>query len=144
MTTSLALWDAVSDGDPMKPAFITSTRGALYLRSLADDDHGSLFRDVQVNGGNIAGAPVFVSRAAGARLILLDAALLGVSEAGTEVDASEHAAVQLSDSPTNGAAASVSAFQTNSQILRVVRLVDWKLATTDAISYVTLPIGSPS
>lgn len=141
----LALFDAVSDGDPVRPVFVTSARGALYLRSLADDDHGSLFRDAQLtDGGSIAGVDLLISRAAGARLILIDAGLLGVSDEGTKIDTSGSAAVQLSDAPTNGAASMVSAFQTNSQIVRVVRLVDWKLATPDAIGYIDLPIGSPS
>jgi hypothetical protein len=141
-----ALLDAVCDGDPQDPAFVCNRRGAMYLRGLSDANHGSLFRDVSAGAdvGSVAGIPQFVCRAAGARLILIDRALIGVADEGLELDQSSVASVHLDNAPTVGAASMTSAMQTNTQIIRAIRNIDWVRAADDAVSYITLPIGSPS
>jgi HK97 family phage major capsid protein len=71
-----ALWDAVTDGDPAAPFFVLSSRGAIYLATL--NENGSpLFPNLSpATGGTIYNVPVLLSKAAGANVILIDAARL--------------------------------------------------------------------
>jgi hypothetical protein len=59
---------------------------------------------------------------------------------------SQHAAIEMSDNPTNNSATPtatslVSAFQANAGVLRVVRYLSWVTLTEDAVAFVELPIG---
>lgn len=138
------LWLSVRDGDPLAPFFITSPRAAMYLATLHDDGTPR-FANVGPLGGDIAGVPVLTSRAAGDRLVLVDAAELTVTDEGLTIDSSENAAVQMNDAPSGGAAQMVSGFQTNTSFLRTIRYLHWSLLNDDAISFLELPIGgSPS
>jgi hypothetical protein len=87
--------------------------------------------------------PQLVSKAAESRLILIDAAALAVSDNGLSVEQSTRAAVQMSDTPTQGAVTLVSAFQTDSVFIKIRRFIHWQLAYADGAAFVDLPIGSP-
>ena len=53
--------------------------------------------------------------------------------------------MQMVDNPTPGATTLVSAFQTNTALLRFIRYVHWVKLTDDACAFLTLPIdGSPA
>jgi HK97 family phage major capsid protein len=134
-----ALWDAVRDGDALAPAFILSARGAMFLASLRDGG-ALLFPNVGPTGGNISGVQIIVSPAATNRLVLVDASCLAVVDDGLTVDRSTSSAVQLSTTPSAGAAALVSAFQGNLAFLKFVRRIFWKLLASDAVAYLELPI----
>jgi len=138
-----ALIDSVRDGEPNTLAFVTSRRGAAYLRALANTADGSLFRDVSIGiDSELAGAPLLLSSAAGARLIALDPSLLGVADDGLDVGVSASASISQDDAPASPANM-VSAFQTGSAIIRLIRRIDWVLGAADAAAYITLPLGSP-
>src|SRR5688500_12171584 len=78
------LWSDVPDGDPVFPYFVMSPRGAMYLASL--NENGSpLFPNVSpATGGNIYGVPVLLTKAAGAKVVLIDAGRLAVTDNGLE------------------------------------------------------------
>jgi len=137
----------VSDGRPSAPVIVLSKRVALYLATLDED----IFRDVGVNGGNIAGIPVFTSPAAGRNIILIDADQIATYDGGVEVAPSEDAAVEMSDAPTNNAvtgagAQLVSLFQTGAAGVRLTQTCDWRLLADDAVGFVALDElgGSPA
>lgn len=143
------LWTSVSFGNPDSPYFIVSPRAAVYLASLHRDGT-PVFPDLGPLGGAILGVPTITSPSAANHLILIDAANLVVTDEGLEVQASEEAAVELLDNPTNNSAtgtatALVSSFQTNSRFLRFVRYIHWMLLNDSSVGFVELPIaGSPS
>ena len=136
-----ALWSSVRGGNPDRPYFILSPRGAMYLASLHEDG-APLFPHIGPLGGSIFTVPAIVSPAAGDRLILVDAAELAVTDGGLTVEPAYEAAVQLTDSPVNGPATLVSAFQTNSVVVRYVRYLSWVLLANDAVAFIELPIGA--
>lgn len=145
------LFAAVRGGEATFPTLVTSRQGALYLAS--QHNNGTpLFPGVSVmNGGTIFGVPLLLSRAAGTKLILYDAGSIAVSDLGAEITRSDHAAIEMVDTPVNSAATGtpanlVSAFQVGATILRLVRWLNWKTLTDDSVAYLELPIslGSPS
>ena len=100
----------------MTECLVTSPTAAVYLGSLSNN----VFANVSVLGdGNILGVPLRVSKAAGAKLILLDAAVLGVSDNGAVIESSNYAALQMDSAPAAGASNLVSAFQTNTTFIRI-------------------------
>lgn len=140
-----SLWTEVADGDPDRPYFVLSPRGAMYLAALHVDGT-PLFPGVSpATGGFLFGVPVLLSKAAGAKVILIDAARLAVTDEGITIEQSRQTAIQMLDNPSNGAANLVSAFQTNTAVLRVIRYVHWTKLTDDAVAFLELPIaGSPA
>ena len=139
------LWTAVEDGDPDRPFFVLSPRGAMYLATL-NEDGTPLFPNLSpATGGSIYGVPVLLSRAAGAKVVLIDAAKLAVTDEGLEVVSSTQTSVQMDNTPTPGASSVVSMFMTNTAALRFVRYVHWEKLSSDAVAFLELPIdGSPS
>ncbi len=75
------------------------------------------------------------ARPAGNRVILVDAGKLAVTDLGLEVSASEQAALQMSTTPTAGAANVVPACQTDTSFVRIIRYVHWTLATDNAVAF---------
>lgn len=133
----------IRGGEAESPAFITSLTGALYLATLRATDGSRLFPDVTLTGGSILGVPLLVSPAAGAKLVMLDGALLVYTDSGVEIERSNVGALQFSDSPTDGAANMVSLWQTNTTALKTTQYVTWALGGTNGIGYIDLPLGSP-
>lgn len=141
----VALWDAVRDGDPMRPFFIVSPRGALFLAAQRGSGGAALYPDIGPLGGSLFGVPVLTSRAAGEHLILIDAAELVVSDNGLEVTLSTETSIQMDSGPSASPSNVVSPFQTNAAALKFVRYLHWQLMHDDAIAFLDLPIaGSPS
>lgn len=144
------LWTSVSNGDPDAPHFVLSARGAMHLAGLHSDGVPSFPNISATTGGNIAGVDVILSKAAGNKLILIDAANLVVTDEGLDVGRSDQSAIQMADDPTNNAATAtgstlVSAFEANATIIRLLRWLHWTLVADDAVGYIELPInGSPA
>ena len=138
------LWRAVRDGEPDRPYFITSGAGAMYLASHRQTDGSATFPNVSaVGGGSIAGVPQLVSKAAGAKLILVDASAIGVTDGGLVLDASQYASVELDSAPVGDASAVIrSGFQGNLSFLKIVRYIHWVLAYSDGVAYIDLPIAA--
>jgi hypothetical protein len=93
------------------------------------------------DAGDLLGAPLVISQSAGPYLVLVDASDLAIADGGLSVGVSEMAAIQMSDTPTPGAAQLVSAWQNDLVFLRVVRHVHWQLGHADGAAFTTLPIG---
>ena len=93
--------------------------------------------------GTLGGVPVVHSAAAGARLILIDGAAVGVADDGLIIDNGPSAAVEFSATPDGGGGL-VSGFQRNLALLRIARYVTWPRGYDDAAGYVDLPTGSPA
>lgn len=134
----------VSNGDPTRPVFITSTRGAFELQAHG----GSLYRHATADGrGNIGGIPLIISKAAAGKLILVDAAEIVQHDGGLEVGRGDEAAVEMVDSGSSQDASSgtgatmVSAFQAGLVVLRMIRYRDWAKLRDDAVGYIDLGIG---
>jgi HK97 family phage major capsid protein len=144
------LWTAVSGGDAMMPYFVVSPRGAMHLAARNIDGEPVFPNISPAIGGDIAGVPVLLSKAAANRLILIDAASLAVVDLGLEVGRSQQTSIQMLDNPTNNAATGtgttlVSAFQSNMIVLRFLRWLHWLKLLDDAVAYLELPIsGSPA
>ena len=143
------LFAYVANGRARAPFLIASARVILYLATLND---GTRFPNARVDGtGDIAGIRLLASPEAGNKLILLDAARLVVVDDLLEVRGSTAASLQMADNPTNNArtgtgASLISAFQTNSLALSVVRYLWWGFSRSDAVVYVEISelSGSPS
>jgi HK97 family phage major capsid protein len=136
-----ALWTSVADGDPSRPHFVMSPRGAMFLASLREEG-SPRFPDISLStGGSIFGVPVLLSQAAGNRVVLFDAEKIAVTDEGLEVTPSRQTSIQMVNTPTPGAASVVSMFQTGSTALRFIRYVHWTKLSDDAAAFLTLPIG---
>jgi hypothetical protein len=85
-----------------------------------------------INGGTVAGLQTHVSDqlpqdSSGPSALLFDASKIAANRGSINIERSENAAVQMSDTPTNGPATVVSSFQTNSVFIRVLRIFGLKL-----------------
>lgn len=104
-------------------------------------------------GGTFMGYPLIVSLSSmqvgspssgeGNLLVLVHAPSIAMAdEGGLTIDASEEAAIQMLDNPTNTstggttATSMVSMFQTNSVALRATRFINWKKRRTFAVQYI--------
>jgi hypothetical protein len=104
-------------------------------------------------GGTFMGYPLIVSLSSmqvgspvtneGNLLVLVHAPSIAMAdEGGLTIDASEEAAIQMLDNPTNTSTGSttattmVSMFQTNSVALRATRFINWKKRRTFAVQYI--------
>jgi len=137
-----ALWAAVRDGQPVKPTFIASARGAFYL-SLLREEGTPTFPNATPVGGTISGVPLVISAAATNKLVLLDASCLGVSDNGLILDATQHATLMLDTAAADNAGQVLtSAFGQNMAFIKLTRYVDWTLGCDDAVAYLELPISA--
>ena len=140
---------AGSDLDRVLIAMHPST--ALVLALMQNTDGSATFPRLTATGGDIVGIPVATSVAcqrSGSPSEKLVAALdgakiLSADDGGVEVTASDVAAFELLDNPTNlstGATAAanvVSMFQANSTAIRVVRFVNFRRAVASGVSWMT-------
>jgi HK97 family phage major capsid protein len=124
---------AVSTSGPlvwiMKPT--TAYRISATLGSAAADTPRTLF-----------GIPLVLSANSPAQITLLDPSQILYSDDGRiEIDTSEHAALQMNDSPTDPAVAATvftSLWQNNLWGVRVTRWLAYLRAQTGAVAYITV------
>lgn len=122
---------------------------SMMLTSLGEP----LYPTVTPFGGTFMGYPLIVSGSSmqvgspvtneGNLLVLCHAPSIAMAdEGGITIDASEEAAIQMLDNPTNTSTGSttattmVSMFQTNSVALRATRFINWKKRRTFAVQYI--------
>ncbi len=122
---------------------------SLMLNSLGN----LVFPTVTPEGGTFMGYPLIVSGSAkqvgspvsgeGNLLVLAHAPSIAMAdEGGLTIDASEEAAIQMLDNPTNTstggttATSMVSMFQTNSVALRATRFINWSKRRSFACTYI--------
>lgn len=140
-----ALWTAVEDGDPDRPYFVISPRGAMYLAALREEGTPR-FPDISpATGGSLFGVPVLLAKAAGDKVILIDASKLAVTDEGLEIQQSRQTSINMVDHGSPVATTLVSLWQVNSAALRFVRYIHWTKLSDDAVAFLELPInGSPA
>lgn len=116
-----------------RPYLVVSPITANKLATKATTTGEQAFPSMTPNGGELAGVPVLVTDQVpaedsnGAKAVLLDAtAVVGNAEIVT-LDASQSAAMQLSNTPVAGAANLTSAFQTNTTFLKARRWFGYRL-----------------
>jgi hypothetical protein len=81
------------------------------------------------------GYPVIVSAEAGANAIILDANAIMLADDGLQIDASDQAALQMSDAPDTPPTAYVSMWQTDCAAIRVERFIGWRPIVAGAVQY---------
>jgi HK97 family phage major capsid protein len=133
--------------------WVTTPRVARAISLMVTSLGEPFFPTVTPFGGTFMGYPLIVSLSSmqvgspvtgeGNLLVLVHAPSIAMAdEGGLTIDASEEAAIQMLDNPTNAstggttATTMVSMFQTNSVALRATRFINWKLRRATAVAYV--------
>ena len=137
-------------------AFLLSSENAIALRLLG----GDIFRDLTVSGGLLAGVPAYASSSVGDRMSCWRIARrsLVADDGGGRVDATENAAIEQRDDPTQSGseagspdapvgASMTSTWQLNMVAIRLERFINWQaldgaVAFLDNV-YLTIA-GSPA
>jgi hypothetical protein len=104
--------------------------------ALMRDANGRMFPGMTIKGGEIAGIQVLVSDAASS-LLLFDAGQVAAASDVIQLDASDTAMLQLSDSPTSGVAEQTSLWQSGKRALRAERTIGVELLRVDAAVEIT-------
>lgn len=133
--------------------WITTPKVARAISMMLTSLGEPLYPTVTPFGGTFMGYPLIVSGSSmqvgspvtneGNLLVLCHAPSIAMAdEGGITIDASEEAAIQMLDNPTNASTGSttattmVSMFQTNSVALRATRFINWKKRRTFAVQYI--------
>ncbi|MFM7009680.1 MAG: phage major capsid protein [Betaproteobacteria bacterium] len=140
--------------DNMSPAgavWIMSETIALALSLMQNALGQPEFPTITMNGGTFQGLPVITSQKAyisgspdyGNMIILLKAPDVLLADDGqVTVDASDQAAIQMLDNPTNTstgattATTMVSMWQTESVAIRATRFINWKKRRSNAVQFI--------
>lgn len=141
----VAMLTALRGGNPEAPHFVASLAGALHLAQQRDAGGARTFPGVTARGGEILGLPLLISKAAGSKLVVFDAAALFVADLGLEFTATEEAAIQMLDNPTNDAATGtattlVSLWQADAIAIKATRFLGWHLGDASAAAFTDLPV----
>lgn len=133
--------------------WITTPKVARAISMMLTSLGEPLYPTVTPFGGTFMGYPLIVSGSSlqvgspvtgeGNLLVLCHAPDIAMAdEGGITIDASEEAAIQMLDNPTNTSTGSttatsmVSMFQTNSVALRATRFINWKKRRSFAVAYI--------
>jgi HK97 family phage major capsid protein len=133
--------------------WVTTPRTARAISSMLTTLGEPLYPTVTPTGGTFLGYPIVVSNSSmqvgspvsgeGNLLVLVHAPSIAMAdEGGLTIDASEEAAIQMLDNPTNAstggttATTMVSMWQTGSVALRAIRFINWKKRRTFAVAYI--------
>lgn len=146
-----ALFRTVTDAgvNLVAPYLITDRKTAIGL-ALLDSE---LTRDVNVNGGMLAGVPLITSASMPqysnndspavntGYIALIDAAeLLLCDENEATIDMSSQSTLQMDsapDSPATAGTVMLSLYQNNLKAWRVLRSINWKMGRTGATAYIS-------
>lgn len=133
--------------------WVTTPKQARAMSMMLTSLGTLLYPTVTPEGGTFMGYPLIVSGSAmqvgspvsgeGNLLVLMHAPSIAMAdEGGITIDASEEAAIQMLDNPTNTSTGSttattmVSMFQTNSVALRATRFINWSKRRSFAVAYI--------
>lgn len=150
-----APWDSTFMGE--RPAYYTTPAVARFLAGRRDALGNRAFPGMSNNGGNIDGVPVRVSQylannggSGGSPFILVDEAEIWLADDGSvTLDFSDHATIEMSDTPVGSSSATVtsngtpfvSMFQTNSRCFLAERPIWWAKRRTGSVQWID---GFPS
>lgn len=103
-----------------------------------------LFPNVTRDGGSVLGFPVVVSEAVGTNIIAINAAdILLAEDPGVQVDVSDTASVEMSNTPISGdtspfTGTTLKSFWQNNLIgVRVEQFITWKVARAASVEFLT-------
>jgi HK97 family phage major capsid protein len=126
--------------------WITTPYTAMKIGMLRDAGGALAFPNVTVAGGTLYGIPVITSNSvphstsAGSIMVLMaQGDVFLADDGGIEVDASDQASLELSDSPTASGttgAQLVSLWQENLLGIRCERYINWQRRRTAAVTYI--------
>lgn len=130
---ALAAAFAGTDLDPSSAVWIMPPTTALGLGMKRLTQEALAFPGISMTGGTWYGLPVIVSNAMVASgspaekqiLLLTQDEVLMADDGGVTLDMSTEAAVQMSDTPTDGAVSLVSLWQNNLVGIRAERYINW-------------------
>lgn len=128
-------------GDLGAAIFVTDPKTAAQL-GLYRNGSGLVFPDVGPRGGTIVGIQVLTSSSSprdsdGGQIALIDPTGIAGGDGGIEVDRSDVAAIQMSDTPEEGPTELVSLFQCNLVALKSVVFVNWRVERPGSVSVLT-------
>jgi HK97 family phage major capsid protein len=145
------LLNLVQVGEASKLFYVMQARSAKYLSKLAFENGIST---VTYRGGSIFGVPIVTTQSiTSGRITLADASGIAFGDDGLELRQSDQCSVELTDTPTNASATSVtqtqlvSAFQTGMRVLLAEKSIAVRVLDTNAIaslSGVQWGVGSDS
>jgi hypothetical protein len=109
-------------------AWPASTRPTLIMTPASASKLAGTHLNLTVAGGTLNGVPVVPSPAAGAQVVVLDAAALAYADGGLAIDVSTEAAVEMTDTPGAAGAGTVLAsfWQLDLAGFRVEEMLWWK------------------
>lgn len=129
---------------------LMSSTSAVALSLMVTDLGVPLFPSITREGGSILGFPVVISEAVGTKIIALNANdILLASDPGVQVDVSDTASVEMSDTPIVGDAspitgATLKSFWQNNLIgIRVEQFITWKRGRDSAVEYLSPTTYAP-
>jgi hypothetical protein len=143
----LAASQLILGGKAGRLHLVISPTTALQFGFATATDGTFLFPGFDLNlGGNIGGIPTHVSDqlpqdSSGPSALLFDASRIAANKGSIDIQRSENAAIQMMDNPVDGAAQVVSAFQTNSVFIRLLRVFGLKLPS-ETIAVVFSGVGA--
>jgi hypothetical protein len=112
----------ISPATAMQIALATATDGA-FIFSNFDSNTGGVIGGIQTHVSD-----QLDDDSSGGRALLFDASRIAANRGSIDILRSENASVQMRSDPENGPTQVVSAYQTNSTIIRVLRIFGLKLA----------------
>lgn len=129
-------------GDLSMAAFVTDPLTATKLAMTRDEGGNYPFPDAGPRGGSILGIPLIVTRGSpldsnGGQIALIDASGLAMQVDSIAITKSEVASLQMSDTPTDGAAELVSLWQTNSVAFMAMVSANWENQRTGGVVVLT-------
>lgn len=124
-----------------RAVWIMHPRTALALSMKRNNQDQFAFPGITATGGTFFGMPVITSSAAAsagspgeALVVLLDPSeILLADDGGIAIDMSQEASLQMSDTPTGGAASLMSLWQNNMAALRAERFINWRRRRDNAV-----------
>jgi HK97 family phage major capsid protein len=124
------------------PYWIMRPSTALAIGTLTDSAGAIVFPTIGAAGGMWLGIPAVTSASVpsttsgGSVIVLLDANEIFLAEGEVELDASENAAIQMSDSPVAGASTVTSLWQANCVGVRADKYTNWAVRRAGAVTYI--------
>lgn len=144
--TSDAKWmmgEQIAAGNDLSTSvWVMSPRSVLHISTLRDTAGQLAFQTVNVTGGTLFGLKVLVTSAVAlagspndSYVALINPRRILVADDGLlTFDVSQHAALQMSDSPSPGDQPLVSLWQNSLSAVRLTRYINYQRASTDAVS----------
>ncbi|MER9741989.1 phage major capsid protein [Mesorhizobium sp. M0187] len=129
-----AILTAIAGDAESNYAFAMNGDLAKALAGLATDDGAAAFPEMTPTGGRLLGVPAYVAELAAGRVVALDASQIAADRSEIVADIATDASLQMSTTPSGGAAALLSLWQSNAAALRVLRWIGVERLRANAVA----------